>query len=83
MTTRYIATFHPQAWVNNYAMDVDPQGETTADITEHMLTLNERDRELAMVPDREESDWLRWVTGVPAWWDDWSGPFYISVDERV
>ncbi len=27
-----IAIFHPQAWVNDYAIDVDPLGEVSFDV---------------------------------------------------
>lgn len=80
--TRYIATFHPQAWINDYAVDVDPEGPTTADVTETLAAMTEAQREEAMRPDDYPSDNLRFSPGVPAWWADWSGPFYISVDER-
>ena len=37
---RILATFHPQAWVNDYACPVDPEGETTFDVTDHILALS-------------------------------------------
>jgi hypothetical protein len=79
--TTFIATFHPQAWVNDYATPVDPKGETTWDVTAELLAMPEADRAKALIPDQYESDDLRYATSAPAWVKDWTGPFYISVEE--
>lgn len=62
--------FHPQAWVNDYAIEVDPQGET--------------DFEVGDVPDDVEddthaSDALRTHDNAPEWVRDWTGPFWVEV----
>jgi hypothetical protein len=64
------ATFHPQAWINDYAIDVDAEGETTWMVD---------DSALALTADSYESDELRFADNAPQWVKDWSGPFYVSV----
>lgn len=59
---------HPQAWVNNNAVDVDPEGETDFDCP----WFGDLPRS-----DSEESDDLRDFG--PEWVRDWSGPFYVEV----
>ncbi len=65
------AVFHPQVWVNDTAMEVDPLGE-----------INEWD--VGDVPDdmgddTYESDALRYHDNAPEWVKDWPGPFYIEI----
>jgi hypothetical protein len=79
---RIIATFTPQAWVNDYAMSVDPNGPTTADLTDHIAAMGEAAmRELR--DDDYDTDDLRHAPGAPAWWAEWSGPFYIAVADSI
>lgn len=75
---QFRAKFHPQAWQNDYAISVDPEGETEFDVTAEVLELLEAGRE---VPDADsyESDDLRNAAKAPKWVRDWSGPFYIEV----
>jgi hypothetical protein len=65
-------TFTPQAWVNDYAISVDPEGPT------------EWEMEFAgtELPDDNsyESDDLRDSPEAPDWVREWSGPFYVSVE---
>lgn len=71
------ATFHPQAWVNDYAIDVDPEGETSWDCTYDFLV---------ELPDGWEDDdafdldRLRDDPAAPAWVSEWRGPFYVTLD---
>lgn len=76
---RYIATFTPQAWINDYAVTVDAEGETTWDVTEHLNTLSPADRQAVMKPNTDASDTLREIETAPAWIRNWSGPFMIEV----
>ena len=65
-------TFHPQAWSNEYAIDVDPEGPTEFEVP---------DAEVAgLEDDTYESDELRDHDNAPRWMADWSGPFYISIE---
>ena len=79
---RWLARFNPQAWVGDWPLDVKGEGETVADVTSHMLALSEVQRAAVMVADDYPSDDVRFWEGVPGWWADWSGPFYIEVVEE-
>lgn len=79
--TTFTATFYPQAWVNDYAVPVDPHGTTSWDVTDLLLSMLPDQREKAMVADQYESDDLRYADNAPAWVKDWSGPFYVVVEE--
>jgi hypothetical protein len=81
------ATFHPQAWVNDYAIAVDPEGETEWEVTEEEISqaMTEFDstREEVMVADEYQSDDFRYSKNAPEWVRNWSGPFYVSFDEEA
>jgi len=64
------ARFHPQAWVNDYAITVDPEGEVEWEVGEEAASLTD---------DSYESDDLRFHPNAPDWVKDWSGPFYIEI----
>lgn len=64
------AIFHPQAWIHDYAVDVDPEGATEWDVG--MVPPDLRD-------NRHESDLLRFHENAPAWTRNWNGPFWIEV----
>jgi len=62
--------FHPQAWVSDYAAEVDPEGET--------------EWEAGVVPDDVldddyASDNLRLHLNAPKWAREWAGPFWIEI----
>jgi len=65
---RIEAEFHPQAWQNDYAIPVDPEGETRWQI--HADELD---------PEQSDCDYLKGGPNVPQWVQDWSGPFYITL----
>jgi hypothetical protein len=77
-----IARFHPQAWVNDYAIDADPEGEVTWDVTSEVLAMPEDTRN-RLQDDQYETDNLRFSTNAPKWIQDWSGPFYVEVEESI
>ena len=66
--------FHPQAWINDYAVDCDPEGEVECFV--------EFDGDELPADDEYESDDLRELDGCPEWWPAWTGPFYISIENR-
>jgi len=69
-------TFHPQAWRNDYAISVDPEGPTTFEVP-RADTLDEDGNPL---PDNSaESDALRYHPLAPEWMKNWSGPYYVTV----
>lgn len=84
---QYRATFHPQAWQNDYAVPVDAEGPTTWDVTPEYLTGllgtgTPNNWKLADVlePDTYASDDLRFDPAAPQWVKDWGGPFYVEVE---
>lgn len=62
--------FHPQAWVNAYAIAVDPEGETEWDVGKVPVDLKS---------NSDESDSLRDHPNTPAWVRAWRGPFFIEI----
>lgn len=77
----YLATFHPQVWVNDHAMSADPQGPTEWDATRFIQAIPASKRALLLEPDTNDSDALREDPVAPQWIRDWSGPYFVSVDE--
>lgn len=80
---RIIATFVPQAWVNDYAVCVDPEGPTTFDVTAYLLERYTREELARIRDDQYESDDLRSVPSAPRWVRLWCGPFYVRVADSI
>lgn len=66
------AEFTPQAWINDYAVEVDPQGPTVWEVGDVPADVGS---------DDYKSDDLRFHPNAPQWVKDWSGPFYITIIE--
>lgn len=69
------AAFRPQAWVNDYAIDVDPEGQTRWDLSDaeaHQWLAEAQ----GSCPDL---DALQNHRNAPQWVQDWRGPFYIDL----
>lgn len=66
--------FVPQVWVNDYAYNVDPEGEDTWEVPIQDI--------VDIEPDDYESDDLRHADNAPQWVKDWSGPFYVTWNEN-
>lgn len=81
-TARIIATFVPQAWVNDYAVPAEPEGETTFDVTREILKLG-REKALQLRDDQTETDQLRHARLAPLWIKHWRGPFYVNVEQQI
>jgi hypothetical protein len=79
--TRFYATFHPQAWFNDWAVDADPEGPITWDVTDYLMQLSPEKRDAALEPDTYDSDYLRLTPNAPQWVKEWQGPFYVSVKQ--
>jgi hypothetical protein len=77
---RIIAEFVPQAWVNDYTITVDAEGETKFDVTNRILEMG-REAALALRDDTYETDNLRDLA--PTWAQDWGGPFYVRVEMAI
>lgn len=90
--TRYVATFEPQAWQNDYANPVDPEGETSWDCTKFVTRppkwLREGVTEFYFIELKTEGamldtdDIFKCDPAAPKWVREWKGPFTITV-ERV
>lgn len=69
------AVFRPQAWINNYATDVDPEGETHWQITD--------DDARQALPEATaigaDLDYLKGHANAPEWVRNWHGPFFIEL----
>ena len=63
-------TFHPQAWMNGYAVSVDAEGPTTWEVGNLPPGIED---------DSFDSDRLIWSENAPQWVRDWGGPFWIEI----
>lgn len=79
---RIIAKFIPEAWVNDWAVRVDPRGPDTFDVTDQIIAMG-KEKALALRDDQYETDDLCYVPGAPQWIKDWEGPFYVAVAEAI
>jgi hypothetical protein len=66
--------FHPQAWQNDYAIPVDPEGETEFQVEASAIE--------GLQDDTYESDDLRFHRNAPEWIKEWSGPFYVEIQRK-
>jgi hypothetical protein len=79
---RVIAEFTPQVWVGDQTMVVDPQSDTTWDITAEIIAMG-RQKALELQDDQHNTDDLRYTLNAPKWVQDWEGPFYVEVSDRI
>jgi len=70
---RIQCTFYPQAWQNDYAIPVDPDGAVVT------WTTTWPDNKPLPADDDYESDHLARRSDAPLWIQNWGGPFYIEV----
>ena len=82
MTKRIMATFHPQAWQNDYAIAVDPEGEVEFDVTPEVVAMGKEEAR-KVKDDQYESDDLRTADAAPDWIKNWNGPFYVEVEQSI
>lgn len=76
------ATFVPQAWIGNNAVDVDAEGETSFDITPEIESMG-KENALAIKDNSNSSDVFQYAAHAPKWIKQWSGPFYIRLSDSV
>jgi hypothetical protein len=76
--THVRVTFHPQIWHNEHAVTSDDTVTFLVPI-EKALTLDGK----IVADDTDASDQLAWVEEAPDLAQNWSGPFYVTVDELV
>ena len=79
---RIIATFDPQAWVNNYAVDVDPEGDCSFDVTAHFVGPGGEQARVVRDYDGSSDDLAR-LAQAPDWIRTWPGPFYVTVEQSA
>lgn len=79
---RVIAHFQPQAWVKDYAIDVDASGETEWDITAEIVAMDPKQAQ-DIEDDSNESDAFTGSKSAPAFVRDWSGPYHVSVADQI
>jgi hypothetical protein len=79
---KVMAEFTPQVWVGDQTMVVDPQGDTTWDITAEIVAIG-RQKALELQDDQHNTDDLRYTYHAPKWVQDWSGPFYVEVSGQI
>ncbi len=79
---RIVAEFVPQAWINDYAVEVDAEGETEWDVTDHILAMG-REKALSLRDDDYPTDDLRNLPNAPRWVREWSGPFVVRVEQSI
>lgn len=89
MPTTYTARFVPQAWVNDYAVDVDPEGDTEWDCTEAVREylnphggLRKTFRLMTGGEYLDNDDILHSDPAAPEWVREWRGPFSIYVSKN-
>lgn len=85
MIKRYKATFWPQAWQNDNAVDVDPEGETSWEVSSSWLEEAHQRLGPDVVFDRQsqQTDFLRDDPAAPEWVREWRGPFWVEAEEIV
>lgn len=79
---RIKATFIPQAWVNDYAIEVDAEGDTVFDVTYLILAMG-KEKALLIKDGRDSSDDLLRAETTPAWIREWEGPFRVEVENEI
>lgn len=89
---RYTAHFTPEAWVNDYAVEVDPEGDQTWDCTKAVKEFTEPDgtlkapfRKVSGLDDDylDNDDILKDDHEAPNWVREWRGPFTIKVTPEM
>lgn len=90
----FTATFTPQAWINDCAVEVDAEGPTSWDATAQIERLGERARGVFAPPFDANPDgdpvldvdgllFDRDAAEIPEWIRRWNGPFDIHVTRTV
>jgi len=64
------------------AIAVDPQGETTWDVTEYLTTLDPAFVAETIERGSDHDDLLRQDPNAPEWVREWSGPFDTYIDTK-
>lgn len=73
------AEFSPEAWINDYAVSVDPAGETTWKIDAAEAAQCFQNTATPGTDVIANRDALREHPNAPQWVKEWSGPFEIRL----
>lgn len=76
------AEYEPQAWQNDYAIDVDPEGDTAIDITWEVLTMD-REEAKTFQDNRDFTESLIEALMAPEWIRNRQGPSSIRARYAV
>ena len=73
--------FVPQAWIDDYAVDVDPEGPDTWDVTTYVTAMSQ-EQAFALRDNQDESEpMLRF--NAPEWVINWQGPYRFEVANSI
>lgn len=73
--------FRPQAWVNDYAVGVDPETPDTWQVPKSMLLERFSSEQDWLDRDNDRDD-MRHEGTAPKWVRDWSGPFEVDLADE-
>jgi hypothetical protein len=79
----YTAHFRPEAWQNDNAIPVDPQGPTRWEVSPaylYELMAGLEGGWLLLYETGYEADQLRHDPAAPEWIREWQGPFSVSLE---
>ncbi len=72
--------FKPQAWVKDYAIEVDPEGPDTWEVSDEEIIQKFPSR-TDWETDHYERDDMRYHDNAPKWIREWSGPFEVELND--
>jgi hypothetical protein len=77
MSATVTVRFLPRAWIENHAVEADPEGSTTFAVP----ATDAKDAEDNWLPNHDAaSDGLRQHDNAPEWIRNWNGPFDIEIE---
>lgn len=77
-----MALFRPQAWVDDWAVDADPDGPQIYDISPELVAMGV-DAAMQIKDLTNESDEFKDAKNAPDWVKEWSGPFEVDVEDAI
>ena len=80
MKTTITLQFVTQAWINDYAIEADPQGPTTWEVPLSELR-EEYSCQAFWEDEHEKRDQMRYHANAPQWIKDWPGPFEVEFED--
>lgn len=77
---RIRATFTPQHWVRDTAVETDPEGECSWDATSDVYDRFPHFKDGDTLPRPRDCDVLARCDSAPKWIREWSGPFEVDLE---